>query len=77
MFLRKAEPHSGSDSAANANDTLKTSRIRLGGHVQGVGFRPFVYRLALLHGVCGTVQNQLGEVEVIAQGDEDSLRNFQ
>ena len=69
MFVRTAEMHPGTESAIGASDALKTLRIRLGGHVQGVGFRPFVYRLALRHGVCGTVQNQLGEVEVIAQGD--------
>jgi len=52
-------------------------RIILSGHVQGVGFRPFVYRLAQRHGIKGRVQNQLGEVEVIAMGSDDALRQFQ
>ena len=51
-------------------------RITLRGHVQGVGFRPFVYRLAHEHGITGYVQNQLGEVEVVACGDEQQLENF-
>ena len=52
-------------------------RIRLRGHVQGVGFRPFVYRLAVEHGVSGHVQNQLGEVEVLARGPADVVDRFQ
>ncbi|MGC9472280.1 MAG: carbamoyltransferase HypF [Bacteroidales bacterium] len=34
-----------------------TREIRITGLVQGVGFRPFVYRMALAHGVCGYVKN--------------------
>ncbi len=51
-------------------------RVRLQGHVQGVGFRPFVYRLALQHGINGHVQNQLGEVEVVAVGTAASVDCF-
>ncbi len=77
MFVHNAELPPEIISTEDAGDTLRTLRIRLGGHVQGVGFRPFVYRLALRHGVCGTVQNQLGEVEVIAQGNAEALQQFQ
>ncbi len=61
-----------------ATDVGETSarRIRVRGHVQGVGFRPFVYRLALQHGVVGHVQNQLGEVEIIAAGAFDAVERF-
>jgi len=52
-------------------------RFLLSGHVQGVGFRPFVYRLARQHGLTGRVQNQLGEVEIIAVGATASLQQFQ
>ncbi len=51
-------------------------RIRLRGHVQGVGFRPFVYRQALAHGITGSVQNQLGEVEVVAAGSDEDVERF-
>ncbi len=57
-------------------DEFAAVRIRLAGHVQGVGFRPFVYRLATRHGVHGSVQNQLGEVEVVAAGPRPVLRRF-
>ncbi len=52
-------------------------RLTLSGHVQGVGFRPFVYRLACRHGIRGSVQNRLGEVEIVAVGGAPSLRVFQ
>ena len=51
-------------------------RVHLEGHVQGVGFRPFVYRLAREHGVRGYVQNQLGKVEVVAVGAADIVARF-
>jgi hydrogenase maturation protein HypF len=51
-------------------------RVRLQGHVQGVGFRPFVYRLAIENGIVGHVQNQLGEVEVVAHGEVEALERF-
>ena len=52
-------------------------RITLAGHVQGVGFRPFVYRLAARHGIVGEVQNRLGEVDIVASGAADVLRRFE
>ena len=54
-----------------------TVEVVLSGHVQGVGFRPFVYRLAKSHGLTGQVQNRLGEVHVIASGSAATLRRFQ
>jgi len=54
-----------------------TVRIVLSGHVQGVGFRPFVYRLAKSLGLTGQVQNRLGEVHVIASGPAAALQEFQ
>ena len=49
----------------------------MSGHVQGVGFRPFVYRIAASHELKGQVQNQMGEVQVIATGDKVALARFQ
>ena len=62
--------------AAKSTETHAAVRITLTGHVQGVGFRPFVYRLAKQHGVSGSVQNQLGEVEVVAVGSEAVIESF-
>lgn len=46
------------------------------GHVQGVGFRPFVYRLAREHGISGYVRNQVGEIEIVACSDAEQLERF-
>ncbi len=54
----------------------KTIRMTLSGQVQGVGFRPFVYRLASQYGITGQVQNRLGDVEVVACGDHVKLQQF-
>ena len=51
-------------------------RVILSGHVQGVGFRPFVFRLASEHGVTGQVQNRIGDVEIVACGDRRALEKF-
>lgn len=55
---------------------LSARRWRLAGRVQGVGFRPFVYRLAQRLGLCGWVQNQAGQVEIQAQGTREALDAF-
>ena len=46
------------------------------GIVQGVGYRPFVARLAQELGVTGTVRNSGGIVYIQAQGDQHSLDLF-
>ncbi len=55
---------------------MKTIRVILIGQVQGVGFRPFVYRLATALQLAGWVKNQLGQVEIVAQGTPESLATF-
>lgn len=51
-------------------------RLLITGRVQGVGFRPFVYRLARRHGLSGTVRNALGQVEILVQGPDPVIRAF-
>jgi hydrogenase maturation protein HypF len=52
-------------------------RIRVSGIVQGVGFRPHVYRLAEKHGLKGYVVNLGGsEVEIWVEGEGTSVENF-
>ncbi len=46
------------------------------GKVQGVGFRPFVYRLAHQYHLQGWVRNVVGQVEIRAQGELDQLDLF-
>ena len=55
---------------------LAARRWTLGGRVQGVGFRPFVYRLAQRFGLQGWVMNRGGDVEVLVQGTDDALSAF-
>ncbi|HEY7077472.1 MAG TPA: carbamoyltransferase HypF [Solirubrobacteraceae bacterium] len=51
-------------------------RVRVEGVVQGVGFRPYVYRLARGHGLGGWVLNDERGVELEAEGDADAVRAF-
>jgi len=57
--------------------TLSRVFIRLSGIVQGVGFRPFVYRLAQHYALRGQVSNNGGEVHIEAQGKADAISQFQ
>ncbi len=50
--------------------------ITISGRVQGVGFRPFVYRLANQHNITGWVRNVDGAVEIHAEGERARLRRF-
>lgn len=50
--------------------------ITVGGVVQGVGFRPFVYTLALKHGLNGWVRNTSAGVEIHAEGTPELIRAF-
>lgn len=50
--------------------------IHVSGIVQGVGFRPFVYREANNHHVAGWVLNALDGVTIHAEGDADDLDAF-
>jgi len=56
--------------------SVKTIHLHLAGHVQGVGFRPHVYRLAQALGIEGWVRNQRGEVEILACGQANTLDLF-
>ena len=60
----------GFSSASQARE------VRITGVVQGVGFRPFVHRMALRHGIVGWVRNEAGVVRILAQGPEGAVDAF-
>lgn len=51
-------------------------RIAVEGIVQGVGFRPFIFRLAAHHGIVGWVMNSGAGVVMEAEGDAGALAAF-
>ena len=51
-------------------------KISVRGVVQGVGFRPFVYRLAHEHGLTGWVLNHSGGVDIAVEGPPAALAAF-
>ena len=50
--------------------------LRVYGIVQGVGFRPFVARLAAEHGLMGSVCNKGPYVEIYLEGEESPIKLF-
>jgi len=52
-------------------------KIKVTGVVQGVGFRPFIYRIAVRNGLTGYVRNR-GDagVEILIEGNEQSIHSF-
>ncbi|PUA34198.1 MAG: carbamoyltransferase HypF [Candidatus Terraquivivens tikiterensis] len=53
------------------------AEVRVSGIVQGVGFRPFVYRAAVGRGLKGFVQNlKDASVRIVVEGPEPSVRSF-
>jgi [NiFe] hydrogenase maturation protein HypF len=53
-----------------------SKQILIKGVVQGVGFRPFVYRTAVLHHISGSVVNLGNMVSVTAFGTADNINSF-
>ncbi len=50
--------------------------LHITGTVQGVGFRPFIYQLAKVHGLFGYVKNLGNYVEILIEGNKESLEKF-
>ena len=51
-------------------------RVEVRGVVQGVGFRPFVYRLAHKFDLNGWVRNTSGNVTIEVEGQEAEINRF-
>jgi hydrogenase maturation protein HypF len=52
------------------------ARLDVTGVVQGVGFRPFVHRLAERHGLAGWVRNAAGAVQIELEGSDAGIAEF-
>ena len=59
-----------------AGNELVRARVMVRGIVQGVGFRPFVYRLAKKYHLNGWVRNTSGNVTIEVEGQEEDLSQF-
>src|ERR1700675_3673958 len=61
-------------------ETVRSSVARKGndvaGIVQGVGFRPFVYRLANECGLTGLIANTPAGVSIEVQGEAEAVERF-
>ena len=55
---------------------MRHVHIHVTGIVQGVGMRPFVYREAMAHGICGWVLNAGDGVHIEAHAPSESLDKF-
>ena len=60
------------------SDTINFTsyRLTITGQVQGVGFRPFIYRIARQYQLRGWVKNYSGEVVILVQGKKQRLELF-
>jgi len=69
-------PDKGTAPAIADKTACVARRLLIGGRVQGVGFRPYLYRLARSHGLYGWVRNRVGAVEIHVQGSPDAVTAF-
>jgi len=60
-----------------ARQSLKLAFISVRGIVQGVGFRPFVYGLAVKHNLKGWVYNTSEDVKIEVEGEGEAIKQFE
>ena len=68
--------HDRSRRAGRVTAVLGARRIRVLGVVQGVGFRPYAYRLARAHRLVGWVVNDTRGVEIHVEGSDEAIEGF-
>ena len=74
--MQRVDVLSALESGVEDSGTRVSKAISVRGVVQGVGFRPFVYRLAHDHGLTGWVLNHSGGVEIEVEGPAVALVAF-
>ena len=55
---------------------MRSFFVEVKGIVQGVGFRPFVYNLAIKHGINGWVNNDDKGVNILIYSSYENCQNF-
>ena len=60
----------------NSKNSIKQAKIRVKGVVQGVGFRPFVFKHAMDLNLKGYVKNLGAEVDIVVEGDERDIKKL-
>ena len=63
-------------SAIATTETREAARLFVHGVVQGVGFRPFVHRLAMRRHLAGWIRNASGDVQIHIEGAPDDIPAF-
>ena len=61
---------------SGSTPSREARRISIRGVVQGVGFRPFVHRIATCHKIAGWVRNGEAGVEIHAEGSAANVTSF-
>ena len=57
-------------------ETNTAKSVHISGLVQGVGFRPFIYRLAMQNNISGWVENGNDGVRIHAEGRDKDIQRF-
>ncbi len=70
------DPQQGDKPVAGRAGGGRRIAVRVRGIVQGVGFRPYIFQLASLHGLGGWVRNQSDGVEIEAAGPAAQVETF-
>jgi hydrogenase maturation protein HypF len=60
-----------------AKQSIRLASISVRGIVQGVGFRPFVYGLAVKHNLKGWVYNTSEDVKIEVEGKAEAIKHFE
>ena len=66
-----------SPSGTPLSENIERRRIHVDGVVQGVGFRPFIYSLAVRYQLAGWVMNSSSGVDIEVQGAAANLESFE
>lgn len=76
LLMKPNSPYTEIPSQGNIPNSPKGVKISVRGLVQGVGFRPHIYRIAIKNNIEGWVKNSTIGVQIKAIGEKENLENF-